>query len=180
VTAEYDMLPCATDQRKPRNRLRVDGRTFEIQRFIGRCLRAVIDLERLGENSILIDCDVLQADGGTRTASITGAYVAVCDAVRHARQQRWITRSPVTDAIAAVSAGRVGGKIFVDLTYEEDRGADVDLNVAMTGSGEFVEIQGAGEETTYTRAELDRMLRAAERGIHRLIAEQHRALRSRL
>lgn len=180
VTAEYDMLPCATDERKPRNRLRVDGRTYEIQRLIGRCLRAVIDLDRLGENSILVDCDVLQADGGTRTASITGAYVAVCDAVRHARQQKWIAQSPVTDAIAAVSAGRVGGKILVDLTYEEDRGADVDVNVAMTGSGAFVEVQGAGEGATYTRAELDRMLGAAERGIRRLIAEQRRALRRHL
>jgi ribonuclease PH len=106
--------------------------------------------------------------------------VAVCDAIRQARQHRWITRSPVTDAIAAVSVGRVDGKVLVDLTYEEDRGADVDVNVAMTGSGAFVEIQGAGEETTYTREELNRMLRAAERGIRRLIAEQRRALRRRL
>ena len=179
VTAEYDMLPSAVNDRKPRNRLRVDGRTQEIQRLIGRCLRAVVDMDGLGENSILIDCDVLQADGGTRTASVTGAYVAMCDAVRHAMRQKWIVRSPVRDAVAAVSVGQVGGRILLDLVYAEDSAAEVDLNVAMTGSGRFVEVQGTGERSPFSPDELDRMLRLAGRGIRRLLAEQRRALRSK-
>jgi ribonuclease PH len=177
VTAEYDMLPSAVVDRKRRNRLRVDGRTQEIQRLIGRCLRAVVNLSALGENSILIDCDVLQADGGTRTASITGAYVAVCDAVRHARRNKWIAESPIEDAIAAVSVGRVDGKVLLDLDYSEDSAANVDLNVAMTGAGRFVEVQGTGEGASFTRDELDRMLQSASRGIRQLIAAQKRALR---
>ncbi|UCG15929.1 MAG: ribonuclease PH [Phycisphaerales bacterium] len=179
VTAEYDMLPSAVGDRKPRNRLRVDGRTQEIQRLIGRCLRAVIDLDALGENSILIDCDVLQADGGTRAASVTGAYIAVCDAVRYALSHKQVSRSPVLDSVAAVSVGRVGGRLLVDLDHAEDTAADVDLNVAMTGAGGFVEIQGTGERASFSRDELDRMLRAADGGIRRLIDEQDRALRRR-
>ena len=180
MTAEYDMLPSSTGRRRSRNRYRVDGRTVEIQRLIGRTLRAVVDLDALGENTIQLDCDVLQADGGTRCASITGAYVALCDAVRFGIRQKLITRSPVLDSIAAVSVGRVGGQIVLDLNYEEDKVADVDLNVAMTGSGEFVEVQGTGEGATFSRAELDRMLHRATRGIRQLHAIQDRSLRKRL
>lgn len=180
VTAEYDMLPGATSERRRRNRTKIDGRTQEIQRLIGRSLRAVVDLDLLGENSILIDCDVLQADGGTRTASITGAYVALCDAVRHARGRKWIKRSPVREPVAAVSVGRVGGRMLLDLNYEEDSAADVDMNVVMTGSGRFVEVQGTGEGATFDRAELDKLLRLASKGIKGLLAHQQKALRRRM
>lgn len=180
VTAEYDMLPGATGERRRRNRTSIDGRTQEIQRLIGRSLRSVVDLELLGENSILIDCDVLQADGGTRTASITGAYVALCDAVRTALQKKLIRRSPIQDAVAAVSVGRVDGKTLLDLDYEEDVAADVDMNVVMTGSGRFVEVQGTGEESTFTRADLDRLVGLASRGIKQILAAQERAIRRRL
>lgn len=179
VTAEYDMLPASTGQRRRRNRTGIDGRTQEIQRLIGRSLRAVVDLDRLGENSILIDCDVLQADGGTRTASITGAYVALHDAVRTALRNRWINVTPIREAVAAVSVGKVGRSSLLDLDYEEDVAAEVDMNVVMTASGRFVEVQGTGEETTFTRAELDKMLRLASRGIKESLAAQAKALRKR-
>ena len=180
VTAEYDMLPGATNRRRPRNRGRIDGRTQEIQRLIGRSLRAVIDLEKLGENSILLDCDVLQADGGTRTAAITGAYVALCDAVKTARSKRWIDQSPIREGLAAVSVGRVGGRLLLDLNYEEDVNADVDMNVVMTASGKFVEVQGTGEEATFTLDEMNKLLRLAGRGIKDLVALQEKSLRKRL
>ncbi len=180
VTAEYDMLPGATGTRRPRNRSKIDGRTQEIQRLIGRSLRAVVDLAALGENSILIDCDVLQADGGTRTASITGAFVALSDAVRTAMRQKWIARSPIREAVAAVSVGRVGRHYLLDLNYEEDVAADVDMNVVMTAGGRFVEVQGTGEESTFTRQELDKLVRLASRGIDELIALQARAAKRRL
>ena len=180
VTAEYDMLPGATGERRRRNRTSIDGRTQEIQRLIGRSLRSVVDLDLLGENSILIDCDVLQADGGTRTASITGAYVALCDAVRVARQRKWIQRSPVRDAVAAVSVGKVQGRTLLDLDYEEDVAAEVDMNVVMAGSGRFVEIQGTGEEATFRRADLDRLIGLASRGLKQLLTAQQTALRRRL
>jgi ribonuclease PH len=180
VTAEYDMLPGATGERRRRNRTAIDGRTQEIQRLIGRSLRSVVDLDLLGENSILVDCDVLQADGGTRTASITGAYVALSDAVRVALRKKLIRRSPIRDAVAAVSVGRVDGRTLLDLDYEEDVAADVDMNVVMTGSGRFVEVQGTGEEATFTRADLDRLVGLASRGIKQLLTMQERALRRRL
>ncbi|MCH7592475.1 MAG: ribonuclease PH [Planctomycetes bacterium] len=180
VTAEYDMLPGATNERRPRNRTKIDGRTQEIQRLIGRSLRAVVDMRRLGENSILLDCDVIEADGGTRTASITGAYIAMCDAVRVAVRKKLIPRSPVREAVAAVSVGKVGRRMLLDLDYSEDVAADVDMNVVMTGSGRFIEVQGTGEEATFTRAELDKLLRLASRGIKQLVGEQERALRRRL
>ncbi|MGB2984590.1 MAG: ribonuclease PH [Phycisphaerae bacterium] len=180
VTAEYDMLPGSTSERRHRNRTRIDGRTQEIQRLIGRSLRSVTDLELLGEHSILIDCDVLQADGGTRTASITGAYVALCDAVRAARRNKWIAESPVREPVAAVSVGKVDGRMLLDLDYEEDAAASVDMNVVMTGSGRFVEVQGTGEEATFTRMELDKLLRLASRGIKQLVDVQEKALRKRL
>lgn len=180
VTAEYDMLPAATNTRRRRNRTKIDGRTQEIQRLIGRSLRSVVDLSILGENSILIDCDVLQADGGTRTASITGAYVALCDAVRVAKKNGWIKKSPIVDSVGATSVGRVGNKLLLDLNYEEDSTADVDMNVVMTGAGRFVEVQGTGEEATFTQAELDKLLRIASRGIKQLIALQQKAMRKRI
>ena len=180
LTCEYDMLPGSTTERRRRNRGRIDGRTQEIQRLIGRSLRAVADLAVLGENTIQVDCDVLQADGGTRTASITGAYVAVCDAVRVARRNKWIRKSPVLDAVAGASVGRVNGRMMLDLDYEEDVAAEVDMNVVMTGSGRFIEIQGTGEEATFTRLELDKLLRLASRGIKELIELQRKSLRRRL
>jgi ribonuclease PH len=176
VTAEYDMLPGATPQRRGRNRQRIDGRTQEIQRLIGRSLRSVVDLEALGENSILIDCDVLQADGGTRTAAITGAYLALCDAVAHALERGWIGRSPVTDQVAAVSVGRVSGKTLLDLDYSEDSKADVDFNVVMTGGGRFVEVQGTGEASTFSSRELSAMVALASQGVRKLLVHQRAAM----
>ncbi len=178
-TAEYDMLPGATTTRRRRNRERIDGRTQEIQRLIGRSLRAVLDLEALGENSILVDCDVLQADGGTRTASITGAYVAVSDAITWALKQKLLARTPLQDSVAAVSVGVVGGKAMLDLAYVEDVAADVDMNVVMTGRGQFIEVQGTGEGATYDRAALDRMVTLAVGGIKKLTDMQNKALRGR-
>lgn len=179
-TAEYDMLPGATGERRRRNRNKIDGRTQEIQRLIGRALRAVLDLSVLGENSILIDCDVIQADGGTRTASITGAYVALHDAVRVAMRERVIKQSPIIEEVAAVSAGLSKGKALLDLNYLEDVAADVDMNVVMTGSGKLIEIQGTAEGATFTRKELDRLLTLTSRGIGVLVAQQRKALRRRL
>jgi len=180
VTAEYDMLPASTGQRRRRNRTSVDGRTQEIQRLIGRSLRSVVDLASLGENSILIDCDVIQADGGTRTAAVTGAYVALCDCVRIALRNRWITKRAITDAVAAASVGAVNGRILLDLNYAEDVAAEVDMNVVMTGAGRFVEVQGTGEKSTFARGDLDRLVRLASRGIRRLLELQQKALRRRV
>jgi ribonuclease PH len=179
VTAEYDMLPGSTTQRRPRNRQRLDGRTQEIQRLIGRSLRAVMDFEKLGENSILIDCDVLQADGGTRTAAVTGAYVALADAVRVAQKNKWLSASPIREAVAAVSVGQVHGRALLDLNYAEDVDADVDMNVVMTAAGRFVEVQGTGERATFSQKELEGMVRLAVRGIRELLAIQEKALRRR-
>lgn len=180
VTAEYDMLPAAGGARKPRNRGKVDGRTQEIQRLIGRCVRAVTDMSRLGENSILLDCDVIQADGGTRTAAITGAYVAMCDAVRYGMRRKLLGESPLVDSVAAVSVGMVDGKFLLDLDYSEDVGAQVDFNVAMTGSGHFIEVQGTAEGATFNRKDMDRMMNLAALGIRELKSLQDRALRRRL
>jgi ribonuclease PH len=177
LTAEYDMLPGSTAQRRKRNR--TDGRTQEIQRLIGRSLRAVVDLDRLGENSISVDCDVIQADGGTRTASITGAYVAVCDAVSFALRNKFIAVSPIRQAVAAVSVGKIDGRLLLDLNYREDVEAQVDMNVVMTASGGFVEVQGTGEEATFARRELDGMLGLAEKGIRRLLELQQASLSGR-
>ncbi|MGB0715409.1 MAG: ribonuclease PH [Phycisphaerae bacterium] len=180
VTAEYDMLPGSTSSRKQRNRGKIDGRTQEIQRLIGRSLRAVVDLSMLGENSILIDCDVLQADGGTRTASISGAYVALADAIRFAMREKIVKENPITDSVAAVSVGIVNGKVLLDLDYSEDSSADVDMNLVMTGSGGFIEVQGTGEQRSYTRKELDRMVALGDRGIRQIMELQQKALRKRL
>ncbi|MCH2397992.1 MAG: ribonuclease PH [Pirellulales bacterium] len=179
ITAEYNMLPGSTNPRKRRDRgTKIDGRTTEIQRLIGRSLRAVADLEALGERQITVDCDVLQADGGTRTASITGALVALVDAIRSIRRELPdATRYPLRDSVAAVSVGIVGGKPVLDLDYEMDYAAAVDMNVVMTGSGRFIEIQGTGEEATFDDAELAGMLRLARRGISGLSKNQQQALR---
>ena len=179
LTAEYDMLPGSTGERRPRSRKKLDGRSTEIQRLIGRVLRAVVDYEALGERCIWLDCDVLQADGGTRTAAITGAYVALCDAVRWLQAEKRIRRSPILEPVAAVSVGKVDGRVLVDLDYPEDSRAEVDFNVAMTGSGKFVEVQGSAEGAPFTRAELDKMLEASGRAIRQLMAGQKRALARR-
>ena len=178
LTAEYGMLPRSTHTRSEReaSRGKQSGRTQEIQRLIGRAIRAVIDLSQLGERTIQIDCDVLQADGGTRTASITGAFVAVHDALAWLRDKGMITALPVKDFVAAVSVGMKGGTPLVDLDYEEDSSCDTDMNVVMTGAGRYVEVQGTAEHEPFARAELDAMLSHAARGIAELIAHQRRAL----
>ncbi len=178
VTAEYGMLPRATHTRGDREAARgkQSGRTQEIQRLIGRSLRSVFDLAALGERSILIDCDVLQADGGTRTAAITGAFVAAHDAVSWLLEQGRIQRSPIRDFVAAVSVGVVEGSPLLDLEYTEDSACDTDMNVVMTAAGGFVEVQGTAEGVPFTRAEMDALLALAAQGIAELVAAQRRAL----
>ncbi|OYP36100.1 ribonuclease PH [Rhodopirellula sp. MGV] len=176
VTAEYNMLPGSTVPRKRRERSKVDGRTTEIQRLIGRSLRAVVDLEALGERSIVVDCDVLQADGGTRTASITGGFVALAKAIQNELPDASIGNGPLRDSIAAISVGVIKGAVQLDLDYELDYAADVDMNVVMTGSGRFVEIQGTGEEATFSDEELAAMLKHAKTGIAELTQLQRQAL----
>jgi ribonuclease PH len=172
LTAEYGMLPGSTNTRKPRDKGgKVDGRSVEIQRLIGRSLRAVVDLSKLGERTLWLDCDVLEADGGTRTASINGAFVALVDALNAAG----IT-DVATDSVAAISVGVVDGQERLDLEYVEDRDADVDLNLVMTGSGKFIEVQGSGEEATFSRAQLNALIDLGEAGIRAITAEQRRAL----
>jgi ribonuclease PH len=180
VTAEYGMLPASTGERKQRDatRGRQDGRTVEIQRLIGRSLRGVVDFSALGEHTIYLDCDVLQADGGTRCASITGAYVALALACERLRESGRITRSPLTGAIAAVSCGVVSGAPLLDLDYAEDSTAEVDANVVMTGEGGLVEVQATAERTPLSRAHLDDLLVLAAKGIADLRAVQARALGS--
>ena len=178
LTAEYGMLPRSTHTRSEREAARgkQSGRTQEIQRLIGRALRTVIDLTLLGERSIQIDCDVLQADGGTRTASITGAFVAVHDALAWMRDKGMIATLPVRDFVAAVSVGMKNGTPLLDLDYEEDASCDTDMNVVMTGAGRYVEVQGTAERDPFARADLDAMLAHAARGITELVAHQRRAL----
>jgi ribonuclease PH len=178
VTAEYGMLPRATHTRGDREatRGRQSGRTQEIQRLIGRALRAVVDLEALGEHTLQVDCDVLQADGGTRTAAITGAFVAVHDALGWMRGKGMVQAPPVRDFVAAVSVGLVDGAAVLDLDYAEDSGCQADMNVVMTGAGRFVEVQGTAEGEPFARAELDRLLALAASGIAQLVAQQRRAL----
>jgi ribonuclease PH len=178
VTAEYGMLPRSTHTRSDREAARgkQSGRTQEIQRLIGRSLRAVFDLAALGERTIQLDCDVIQADGGTRTAAITGAYVAAHDAVSWLMAQGKLAGSPLRDAVAAVSVGIVGGTPVLDLEYVEDVDCDTDMNVVMTGSGGFVEVQGTAEGVPFSRAEMDRLLALADAGIRQLVAAQKAAL----
>ena len=167
LTAEYSMLPYSTHERKARDssKGRVDGRTVEIQRLIGRAMRAVVDLQKLGQHTLWVDCDVLQADGGTRTASITGAYLAARLAVQQLLDNGKIKENPFKDSIAAISVGVVGGKALLDLPYTEDRDADVDANVVMTGSGQFVEIQSSGEESTFSPDQLAELLALSTKGL---------------
>ncbi len=177
VTAEYNMLPHSTDKRKSRERGgKMDGRTTEIQRLIGRSLRAVVDMRKLGERMVTVDCDVLQADGGTRTASITGGFIALVDALWAEFRNSPSGTHPLVDSVAAISVGIVDGKPLLDLDYEKDVRAAVDMNVVMTGSGRFVEIQGTGEEATFDDDELAAMLKLARAGIKQLTQIQQHAL----
>ncbi len=177
VTAEYSMLPHSTNKRKSRDRSgKIDGRTTEIQRLIGRSLRAVVDLERLGERMLTIDCDVLQADGGTRTASITGGFIAMVDALASEFGKTPAKDHPIRDNVAAISVGIVSGKTVLDLDYINDSAADVDMNVVMTGRNRFVELQGTGEEATFDDEQLASMLKLAKSGIQQLTAIQKDAL----
>jgi ribonuclease PH len=178
VTAEYAMLPASTNTRSDRESVkgRIGGRTHEISRLIGRSLRAVIDYQALGENTIVLDCDVLQADGGTRTASITGAYVALADAVRHLRSTGAVKGEPLTGSVAAISVGIIDGEPRLDLPYEEDVRADTDMNVVMTGDGAYVEVQGTAEASPFDRAMLDSLLGLAEKGCADLTKLQAEAL----
>lgn len=178
VTAEYGMLPRATHSRSPREAAKgkQTGRTQEIQRLIGRSLRAVVDLPALGERQITLDCDVLQADGGTRCAAITGAWIALQDAVNTLLAAGKLSRNPIRDHVAAISVGVVNGEAVLDLDYPEDSNCDTDMNVIMTGSGGMVEIQGTAEGTPFTRTELNALLDLAEQGISQLVAAQKAAL----
>jgi len=178
VTAEYGMLPRATHTRGDREAARgkQSGRTQEIQRLIGRSLRAVFDLKALGERTIHLDCDVLQADGGTRTAAITGAFVAAQDAVNQLMSTGKLAASPITGPVAAISVGIVEGTPLLDLEYVEDVSCDTDMNVVMTGAGHYVEVQGTAEGVAFTRSEMDQLLRLAEKGIAELVELQSRAL----
>jgi len=177
VTAEYNMLPGSTSPRKRRDRGgKIDGRTTEIQRLIGRSLRSIVDLNSLGERMITVDCDVLQADGGTRTASITGGFIALADAISLIHPQATIGDGPLRDSVAAISVGVINNEIKLDLDYELDSAADVDMNVIMTGKGRFVELQGTGEEATFDDEQLQEMLRLARIGIRELTQRQQEAI----
>ena len=178
VTAEYSLLPASTETRSQREATRgkISGRTSEIQRLIGRSLRAVVDMEKLGERTIWIDCDVIQADGGTRTASITGSFVALYLALKKLKDSDLIEEIPLKDYVAAISVGMVEGKTVLDLEYVEDSNADVDMNVVMTGNGDFVEIQGTGEKNVFSRQDLNILLALAEKGIQELITLQKKII----
>jgi len=177
LTAEYNMLPGSTSPRKKRERERPDGRTTEIQRLIGRSLRSIVDLDALGPRTVTVDCDVLEADGGTRTASITGAFLALADALRSVQALLPNPQAlPLRDSIAAVSVGLLDGRAILDLDYAEDVAADVDMNVVMTGGGRFVEVQGTGEEATFSEKELTALVKLARGGIEQLRKVQSKAL----
>ncbi len=179
ITAEYAMLPRATEQRNIResSKGKVSGRTMEIQRLIGRALRSVVDLDSIGERTVWVDCDVIQADGGTRTASITGAFVAVVLAFESLLRRKVLSKMPITDFLAAISVGVLpDGMEILDLNYEEDSKAHVDMNIVMTGTGEFVEIQGTGEEATFSMKQLNELLQLAEQGIQTIIMKQREVL----
>ena len=182
LTAEYSMLPYSTLERKQRDiaRGKIDGRTVEIQRLIGRSLRAVIDLQKLGQNTLWLDCDVLQADGGTRTAAITGAYVAARLAVQKLLDAKRIAENPLSDSVSAVSVGVFGGRELLDLAYVEDKDAEVDFNIVMTGRGQFVEVQGSGEEATFSHDQLQSLLVLAQKGLKELGALQSAFLAKQL
>ncbi|MSQ93792.1 MAG: ribonuclease PH [Gemmataceae bacterium] len=177
MSAEYGMLPGSTNTRKARDKAgKVDGRSVEIQRLIGRSLRAIFNLDKLGERTLWVDCDVLEADGGTRTASINGAFVAVIDALHSLKGKIPPIGEIVRDSVAAISVGLLDDVELLDLEYVEDRDADVDLNLVMTGSGQFIEVQGTGEEATFSRSQLDRLLKLGKVGIDKITAEQKKVL----
>jgi ribonuclease PH len=178
ITAEYSMLPYSTPERKPResSRGKIDGRSQEIQRLIGRAMRAALDLEKLGEVTICVDCDVLQADGGTRTAAITGAYVALCIAIRRMIAAGKLVENPILHAVAAVSVGIVNSQALLDLCYTEDVAAAVDMNLVMNSAGEFIELQGTGEQATFTESQLAELLALGRTGIRELLGAQEEAL----
>jgi ribonuclease PH len=178
ITAEYDMLPASTNTRKSRdrNRGKIDGRTMEIQRLIGRSLRSIVDLEQLGERTIWIDCDVIQADGGTRTAAITGSFMALYEAMHKLKEQGIIEEIPIMQFVAATSVGIYQDQIIVDLCYEEDAAADVDMNLVMTENGEMIEIQGTGEERPFKKDELQKLLEVGEMNILKIIEFQKKTL----
>jgi ribonuclease PH len=178
VTAEYSMLPRSTHTRKPREAAmgKIGGRTYEIQRLIGRSLRAVVDMEALGERTVWVDCDVMQADGGTRTAAITGGFICLADALRHALECGMVQKKPILDYVAAVSVGVVGGRPVLDLCYEEDFEAEVDMNIVMTGGGKFVEVQGTAESRPFSPETLDELMKLARQGIGKLVDLQRAEL----
>ena len=178
ITAEYSMLPRSTHTRTARDSMtgRASGRSFEIQRLIGRSLRSVADLSGFGEKTVWIDCDVIQGDGGTRAASITGAYVALVDAFRRMVRNGVLEKVPIKDSVAAISVGKVEGEVLLDLNYDEDSRAEVDMNVVMTGDGKFVEVQGTAEEAVFTKGELDELTRMAQKGIREITRIQKKAL----
>jgi len=177
LSAEYGMLPGSTNTRKQRDRAgKVDGRSVEIQRLIGRSLRAVVNLDKIGERTLWIDCDVLEADGGTRTASINGAFVALVDALIAQKGSVGPIGDIIRDSVAAISVGLVDDAELLDLDYSEDKDADVDFNLVMTGSGQFIEVQGSGEEATFSRAQLDRLLKLGKEGIDAVTAKQRQTL----
>jgi len=176
ITAEYSMLPRATEIRNAREILRPSGRTMEIQRLVGRALRSVVNLPALGERTVWLDCDVIQADGGTRTASITGAFLALADALKSLKEAKTIETVPIDSFVAAISVGIVDGEKLLDLRFAEDSKAQVDMNVVMTDKGQMVEIQGTGEAFPFTRQDLDDMLNMAQKGIFELIAIQKKIL----
>ena len=177
LSAEYGMLPGSTNTRKPRDRAgKVDGRSVEIQRLIGRSLRAVVNLDKLGERTLWLDCDVIEADGGTRTASINGAFVALIDALHSIKALLPPIKEIIKDSVAAISVGLLEDEELLDLEYVEDKDAEVDLNLVMTGAGQFIEVQGTGEEATFSRSQLDRLLKLGKVGIDAITAAQKRAL----
>lgn len=176
ITAEYAMLPRSTGTRNPRERNKLSGRTFEIQRLIGRALRAVVDLKKIGERTIVVDCDVIQADGGTRVASITGAYVAVVKALSFMKSQQYFREIPLKNQVAAVSVGIVNDEMLLDLCYEEDSQAAVDFNIVATDDGRFIEVQGTGENGTFSKEQLDKLLFLGQKGLSELIQIQQETL----
>src|SRR5437763_6729298 len=181
LTSEYGMLPGSTSSRKARDRGgKVDGRTVEIQRLIGRSLRAVVNLKKLGERTLWVDCDVLEADGGTRTASINGAFVALIDALHAVENLPHPIGDIIKDSVAAISVGLLNDEELLDLEYVEDRDAEVDLNLVMTGSGQFIEVQGTGEESTFSRSQLDRLLQLGQHGLGQLTVHQNKAVSTRV
>ncbi|MBU0759423.1 MAG: ribonuclease PH [Candidatus Omnitrophica bacterium] len=182
VTAEYGMLPRSCKTRTPReaSRGKQSGRTYEIQRLVGRSLRSVVELDKLGERTVWIDCDVIQADGGTRTASITGSFIALADALSGLKEKGIIEKLPLKDFVAAVSVGIVDGKLYLDLDYENDSRAEVDMNIVMTGKGQLIEVQGTAEKKPFSKKDLSQLIALAEKGIKELIAMQRRILKVEL